>query len=249
MTDTTAANGADAARSNRPVALVTGASKGIGAAVALELAKRGFQIVAVARATKALEALDDAIEAATGHKATLVPLDMKAPNGLDQLAAALAQRYGRLDALAACAGILGDLTPAAEARPRIWDDVMAVNLTANYRLIRAMDPLLRAAPAGRAAFLTSGITQRPRAFWATYAASKAGLEALVACYAQEVAFTGVRVNLFNPGPIRTAMRAKAFPGEDPATLATPEDVAPAIADLLRPEEDRTGARVDFSALG
>lgn len=227
------------------VALVTGASRGLGRATALELARQGWRIVAAGRAQKALEALDDAIQGAGGAPATLVPLDLKAPDGLDHLAAALAERFGRLDGLVAAAGVLGDLTPAFQARPKIWDEVIAVNLTANYRLIRAMDPLMRAAPAARAVFVTSGAPRSLRAFWSPYAASKAGLEALVTIYAQEVAITPIRVNLFDPGPMRTAMRARAFPGEDPATLPPPEAVAPELVKLLAPEETRVGALVAF----
>lgn len=225
------------------VALVTGATRGLGRAAALELARQGWRVVAVGRAQKALEALDDAMQAEGAKPAVLVPLDLKAPDGLDHLAAALAERFGRLDGLIAAAGVLGDLTPAFQARPKMWDEVMAVNLTANFRLIRAMDPLMRAAPAARAAFVTSGAPRSLRAYWSPYAASKAGLEALIQIYAQEVAITQIRVNLFDPGPMRTTMRAKAFPGEDPATLPSPEAVAPALVKLLAPDETRVGALV------
>ncbi|MGE3302141.1 MAG: SDR family NAD(P)-dependent oxidoreductase [Hyphomonadaceae bacterium] len=228
----------------KPTALVTGASRGIGRAVALELARRGFRVIAVARAQKALEALDDDIRAA-GGEAVLVPMDLKDYAGIDRLGGALYERYGKLDALAACAGVLGDLTPVAQARPPMFEDVIAVNLIANQRLIRAMDPLLRAAPAGRAVFVTSGSSRQLRAFWGPYAASKAALDALVTCYAQEVGVSTVRANLFNPGPVRTTMRAKAFPGEDPMTLPAPEEVAPAIADLLSPAYARNGEWLEF----
>lgn len=228
----------------KPIALVTGASRGIGRAVALLLAKRGWRVVATARAQKALEKLDDEIRAG-GGEATLVPLDLKDHDGIDRLGAALFERYGRLDGLAACAGVLGDLTPVAQARPPMMNEVIAVNLVANQRLIRSMDPLLRLAPAGRAVFATSGVAQHPRGFWGPYAASKAGLEALVQIYAQEVALTNIKVNLVNPGPTRTTMRYKAFPGEDQNTLATPEDVAPVFADLLAPTSTRHGEVVKF----
>jgi NAD(P)-dependent dehydrogenase (short-subunit alcohol dehydrogenase family) len=221
------------------VALVTGASRGIGRASAQLLAREGWHVVAVARAQKALEQLDDDIRAA-GGQATLVPLDLKDGDGVDRLAAAILERWGSLDGLAACAGILGPLTPAHQATPGVMQEVMAVNFLANQRLIRALHPLLRAAPAGRAVFLSSGAVVRPRAYWGPYAASKAALEALVQCYAAEIAITPVRANILNPGPTRTAMRAKAYPGEDPETVKPPEEVAPHIARMLSPEWDRNG---------
>lgn len=227
------------------LALVTGASRGIGRAVALSLAQRGFRIVAVARAQRALEEVDDAIRAAGGD-ATLVPLDLKDGDGIDRLGASIYERWGKLDALVACAGVLGPLTPAHQATPGVMNEVLTINLLANHRLIRAMHPLLRAAEAGRAVFLTSGAVQRPRAYWGPYAASKAGLEALVKCYAAEVAITPIRVNLFNPGATRTAMRAKAYPGEDPMTLKTPEDVAAQIAPLLDAACTRNGDVVEYA---
>lgn len=228
------------------LALVTGASRGIGRAVALTLAQRGFRIVAVARAQRALEELDDAIRAAGGD-ATLVPLDLKDGDGVDRLGASIYERWGKLDALVACAGVLGPLTPAHQATPGVMSEVLTINLLANHRLIRAMHPLLRAAEAGRALFVTSGAVQRPRAYWGPYAASKAGLEALVKCYAAEVAITPIRVNLFSPGATRTAMRAKAYPGEDPMTLKTPEDVAAQIAPLLDVSCTRNGDVIDYKA--
>ncbi|NWG53899.1 MAG: SDR family NAD(P)-dependent oxidoreductase [Hydrogenophilaceae bacterium] len=228
------------------LALVTGASRGIGRAVALLLAQKGFRVIAVARAQRALEELDDAIRAA-GGEATLVPLDLKDGDGLDRLGATIYERWGRLDALAACAGVLGPLTPAHQATPGVMSEVLAINLLANHRLIRAMHPLLRAAAAGRAVFLTSGVVPRPRAYWGPYAASKAGLEALVKCYAAEVAITPIRANLFNPGATRTAMRAKAYPGEDPMTLKTPADVAARIAPLLEASWTRTGEVINYES--
>jgi NAD(P)-dependent dehydrogenase (short-subunit alcohol dehydrogenase family) len=228
----------------RRVALVTGASRGIGRAVARALAGEGWQVIAVARSQKALESLDDEIRAA-GGQATLAPLDLKDFDAIDRLGAALYERFGRLDGLAACAGVLGDLTPVAHGRPSMINEVFAVNLIANQRLIRAMDPLLRAAPAARAVFVSSSVAQRPRAYWGAYAASKAGLEALVAAYAAEVAITPIKVNIVNPGPTRTAMRAKAFPGEDPATLPAPEEVAPLFLDLMSPSCVRHGEVVVF----
>ncbi|MBY0563292.1 MAG: SDR family NAD(P)-dependent oxidoreductase [Hyphomonadaceae bacterium] len=229
---------------DKRIALVTGASRGIGKAVALELARSGWRLVAVARAQKALEALDDEIKA-LGGEATLVPLDLRDGPAIDQLGAAVFERFGRLDGLAACAGVLGALTPAHQATPAVMDEVMAVNFMANWRLVRALHPLLRASDAGRAVFLTSGAAKDPHAYWAPYAASKAALDAFVTSYAGELNITPMKANLFNPGPTRTAMRAKAFPGEDPQTLPTPEDVAPAICDMLAASYTENGAWVQF----
>lgn len=230
--------------SNERIALVTGASRGIGRAVALELAQRGWRVVAVARAQKALEKLDDDIRA-LGGEATLVPMDLKDYAGIDQLGAALFERFGKLDGLAACAGVLGSLTPAHHATPSIMEDTIGVNFMANQRLIRSFHPLLRESDAGRAVFLTTGVVRDPRAYWAPYAASKAALEVLVQCYAAELNVTPIKANLFSPGPVRTAMRAKAFPGEDPMTLPTPAEVAPSIVDMLEPSYDANGATVRF----
>ncbi|MGQ0531478.1 MAG: SDR family NAD(P)-dependent oxidoreductase [Caulobacteraceae bacterium] len=231
--------------SAKRIALVTGASRGIGRAVALELARRNWRVIAVARAQKALEKLDDEIRA-IGGEATLVPLDLRDGVAIDQLAAPLLERFGKLDGLAACAGVLGGLTPAHQATPAIMDETVQVNYLANQRLIRALHPLLRESDAGRAVFLTSGASKDPRAYWAPYAASKAALDALVISYAAELQnVTKVRANLFNPGPTRTAMRAKAFPGEDPMTLPTPEEVAPAIVRMLQPGYAENGAWVQF----
>jgi NAD(P)-dependent dehydrogenase (short-subunit alcohol dehydrogenase family) len=223
---------------------VTGASRGIGRAVALELARRSWRVVAVARAQKALEKLDDDIRA-LGGEATLVPMDLKDYAGIDQLGAALFERFGRLDGLAACAGALGSLTPAHQATPSVMEETIGVNFMANQRLIRSMHPLMRESDAGRAVFLTSGVATEPRAYWAPYAASKAALESLVQCYAAELNITPMKANIFSPGPVRTAMRAKAFPGEDPMTLPTPADVAPAIVDMLEPSYDANGVTVRF----
>ena len=229
---------------DKPIALVTGASRGIGKAVALELARQGWRVVAAARAQKALEQLDDHIRE-LGGEATLVPLDLRDGAAIDQLGAALYERFGKLDALAACAGVLGSLTPTHQITPAVMDETMTVNFTANYRLIRALHPLLRAADAGRAVFVTSGASRNLRAYWSPYSASKAALDAMVMCYARELEVTPVKANLFNPGPTRTAMRAKAFPGEDPLTLPTPEEVAPSIVAMLQPSYRENGARVEF----
>lgn len=216
--------------SARKLALVTGASRGIGRAVALEAARRGYHVVALARSTEALESLDDAIQAA-GGAATLVPADLKDLDGLDRLGAALHERWGKLDALAACAGVLGVLTPLAQARPAMMAEVFIVNAAANQRLIWALDPLLRAAK-GAAVFVSSRAAHHPRPYWGPYAASKAALNMLAETYALESRLSGVRVRLFDPGPVRTAMRAKAYPGEDPASLTPPELVAVKLVDLF-----------------
>jgi len=215
------------------IALVTGASRGIGRATALALARAGAHVVAVARTVGGLEELDDAIRL-VGGSATLVPLDLKDTPGIVRLAAALGERYQRLDVLIGNAGILGPLSPLGHVTADAWNEVLEINLTANWRLIRTLDPLLRRSEAGRAIFLSSGAATSPRAYWGPYAASKAGLEALVKVYADEVANTPVRVNLVNPGPTRTAMRAKAFPGEDPAALKPPDHVVETCIKLALP---------------
>jgi NAD(P)-dependent dehydrogenase (short-subunit alcohol dehydrogenase family) len=226
------------------IALVTGASRGIGAATALALGKAGAHVVAVARTVGGLEELDDAVRKA-GSSATLVPLDMRDYDGFYRLAAALNERYQRLDVLIGNAGILGPLSPLGHVEPKTWDDVLAINVTANWHLIRALDPLLRAAPAGRAVFITSGITSHPRAYWGPYPISKAALEALARTYAAETVSTRVRVNLFNPGATRTRMRAAAMPGEDPMTLKPPEPVAGQIVALCLPDFAETGRVYEY----
>ena len=226
------------------IALVTGASRGIGAATALALARAGAHVVAVARTVGGLEEIDDAIRA-DGGSATLVPLDLKDSAGIDRLGGALHQRYGRLDILVGNAGILGVLSPLGHVEPKVWDEVFAVNVTANWRLIRAMDPLLRLSQSGRAVFITSGVASTARAYWGPYAVSKAALEVLARTYANETASTAVRVNLVNPGPTRTRMRAQAMPGEDPAKLDRPHQVAEKILDLCLPGFDETGKLYDY----
>jgi NAD(P)-dependent dehydrogenase (short-subunit alcohol dehydrogenase family) len=226
------------------IALVTGASRGIGAALALQLAQAGCHIVAVARTVGALEELDDKIKAA-GSTATLVPLDVKDSGGIARLALALNERYGRLDVLVGNAGVLGTPSPLGHVEPKDWDNMFAVNVTANWQFIRCMDPLLQRASAGRAVFLTSGVAHYGRAYWGPYAASKAALEALVRTYAAECATTNVRANLFAPGPTRTRMYLSAFPGVDPATLPTPEQVSKAIVPLCLPECAESGKLYDF----
>jgi NAD(P)-dependent dehydrogenase (short-subunit alcohol dehydrogenase family) len=228
------------------IALVTGASRGIGYATALALARAGAHVVAVARTVGGLEELDDAIRAA-GGSATLVPLDLKDYEGIDRLSLALRERYGRLDVMVGNAGLLGPLSPLAHVEPKAWEDVFAVNVTANWRLIRAMDGLLKLSDAGRVVFLSTGVASMPRAYWGPYAISKAALEVLARTYAAETVTTRVRVNLFNPGATRTRMRAEAMPGEDPMSLKTPGEVAERILELCLPACTETGKLYDFAA--
>jgi NAD(P)-dependent dehydrogenase (short-subunit alcohol dehydrogenase family) len=228
------------------IALVTGATRGIGRAAALALAQRGAHIVAVGRTVGALEELDDAVQAA-GSSATLVPVDMRDYEGIYRLAAALHERYQRLDVLLGNAAVVGQRSPLGHVEPGSWDETMAVNVTANWHLIRAMDPLLRAAPAGRAVFMTSGAATNTRAYAGPYSVSKAALNALARTYAAETVSTPVRVNLFNPGPTRTRMRAAVMPGEDPTTLPTPEEAAEKIIELCLPSFAETGKLYDVRA--
>ena len=228
------------------IALVTGASRGIGRATALLLAQAGAHIVAVARTVGALEEVDDAAKAA-GSSATLVPLDMRDYPGIYRLASALNERYQRLDILIGNAAVVGQRSPLDHVDPQNWDEAMAVNVTANWHLIRAMDPLLRRAKAGRAVFITSGAATHARAYAGPYSVSKAALNGLARTYAEETSSTPVRVNLFNPGPTRTRMRAFVMPGEDPTTLPTPEQVAEKIVELCLPGVSETGRLYDFRA--
>lgn len=226
------------------IALVTGASRGIGYATALALARAGAHIVAVARTVGGLEELDDAIRG-VGSSATLVPLDLKDYEGIARLGAALNERYHRLDVMVGNAGILGPLSPLGHVPPNEWDDVIAVNVTANWHLIRCMDPLLRLSDAGRVVFVTTGIGGRPRAYWGPYAVSKAALDTLARTYAAETVTTNVRVNLLSPGPTRTRMRATAMPGEDPMSLKTADKVAEKIVELCLPAFQETGKTFDY----
>jgi NAD(P)-dependent dehydrogenase (short-subunit alcohol dehydrogenase family) len=206
------------------VALVTGASRGLGYATALNLAKEGAHIVATARTRGGLEELDDAVKA-VGSTTTLVPMNITDFDAIDRLGAAIFERWKKLDILIGNAGTLGKLTPLAHLEPKVWDESLAINVTSNYRLIRSMDTLLQAAPHGRAVFVTSGLAYKCFPYWGTYAIGKAALEALMKTYAAEVATTNLRVNCFSPGPTRTKMRATAMPGEDPETLPTADDVS------------------------
>ncbi|MGO8800327.1 MAG: SDR family NAD(P)-dependent oxidoreductase [Roseiarcus sp.] len=233
------------------IALVTGASRGIGRAVALAFAGVGAHVIALARTQGGLEALDDEIHAlrpGVDNPATLVPCDLRDHAAIDRLGEAIFRRWGRLDALVGNAGLLGPLSPLHHVDPKAWDDVLSVNVTANWRLIRALDPLLRASPAGRVAFVTSGAGHRSqlRAYWGPYAVSKAALDALARTYAAETINTSeIRVMLVNPGPLRTRMRAAAMPGEDPQGLRTPEELAPKIVALCAPDWRETGKLYDF----
>ena len=231
------------------VALVTGASRGIGRAVALDLARAGAHVVALARTQGALEELDDAVRA-EGSEATLVPCDIKDFDAIDRLGKAIHERWGKLDILIGNAGVLGPVTPLSHIDPKQWEEVFAVNVTANYRLIRSLDPLLRASDAGRAVFISSGVAQRAemRPYWGLYAASKAAVDIMVRTYAAETATTSaLKVMSVNPGPLRTRMRAQAMPGEDPETLKTPEELSPKIVELCLPGWSETGCLYDFPA--
>ncbi|MBE7734378.1 SDR family NAD(P)-dependent oxidoreductase [Devosia faecipullorum] len=225
--------------------LVTGASRGIGYAAALEAARRGAHVIAVARTVGGLEDLDDEIQK-LGGSTTLVPLDLRDGEAIDRLGAAIFERWGHLDGLVANAGQLGVLSPVAHIKPDDFDKVLAVNVTANYRLLRSLDLLLRQSEAGRAVFVSSSSARSARPFWGLYAASKAALDAMIKSYAGEVVQTNVRTNLFYPGAVRTAMRAKAMPGENPETLPTPEAVAPLLIDLLSPALQEHGKLFDMA---
>ncbi len=228
-------------------ALVTGASRGVGRALALALARQGAHIVALARTQGALDELDDEI-GAMGGRATLVPCDLADFDALDRLGAALFERFGRLDVLVGNAGILGPLTPLAHVDPKDWNKVIAINVTANWRLIRSLDPLLRASNAGRALFITSAAAHRAqmKPYWGPYAVSKAALEAIARTYAAETEKTSsIKIMLANPGPLRTHMRALAMPGEDPSTLRTPEEFAQKAVALCAPGWRESGRLYDF----
>jgi NAD(P)-dependent dehydrogenase (short-subunit alcohol dehydrogenase family) len=221
------------------IALVTGASRGVGAATAIELARLGAHVVITARTQGGLEETDDAIRT-IGGSATLLPLDLAEGEQIDAIGPSVLQRFGRLDVLVHCAGALGRLTPVPHILPNDWDAVIAVNLSAAWRLIRTCDPLLRNAPAGHAVFVTDARARAPLAYWGAYGATKAGMEHLVLTWASELRQTRVRVNLFDPGTVATRLRGQAMPGEDPSTLPRPAEVAPALAALCTPAESRHG---------
>lgn len=227
------------------LALVTGASRGIGYATALELAKAGAHVIATARTTGGLEELDDAIRAA-GGSATLVPMDLLSEDGIEQLGQIVMERWEKLDILIANAGALGVLTPASQVKAKTWHEVIGVNLLAPARMIRAFEAPLLASDAGRAVFVSSGAARSRRAFWAPYAASKAGMDALVQSWAHEHQKDNLRINIVYPGAVRSQMRAKAFPGEDPMTLPAPADIWPHFAALVSPDCQRHGEVIDFA---
>ncbi|MFC3078332.1 SDR family NAD(P)-dependent oxidoreductase [Phenylobacterium terrae] len=229
------------------IALVTGASRGIGRAAAIALADAGAHVVAVARTQGGLEDLDDELKARTGQGATLVPLDIAEGDGLDQLGLAIHQRFGRLDILVHAAAILGGISPVSHVDPKNWDRVVAINLTASYRLIRSTERLLRQSQKPRAIFLTSGRVARPKAFWGPYGATKAALEHLVRTWADELENTPIRAALVDPGAMRTKMRAEAMPGEDPLTLPEPAEIGPLIVELADADLGLPHQTVDFQA--
>jgi NAD(P)-dependent dehydrogenase (short-subunit alcohol dehydrogenase family) len=226
---------------NGRVALISGASRGIGAALAKRYAAEGAQVVLMARTQAGLEEVDDAIRRTSDGmvQATLVPIDLKNGDDIDRLAAAVAERFGKLDIMVANAAVLGDMSPVSHIEPADWDDVIAVNLTANWRLVRALEALLLKSDAGRAIFLTSGVAGG-RAYWGSYAITKTAIEALARTWAEEMDNTSLRINTVNPGRVRTAMRAKAYPGEDPATLSSPDDITDIFVELAMPHCMRHG---------
>lgn len=226
------------------VALVTGASRGIGRAIALQLAQEGAHVIAMARTQGALEELDDAIRAFDGS-ASLVPADITDMEGLDRLGGVVAERWGKLDILVGNAGLLGSISPSPHIDPELFEETVKVNFTANWRLIRSFDRLLRTSDAGRAVFITSGASQSRKAYWSLYAATKAALDALVESYAKEVEYSNLKVNLVDPGPTATQMRAKAMPGEDPATLPKAEDIAELVVSLCRPDSQAHMQRINY----
>ena len=228
------------------LALVTGASRGIGAAVARRFAQEGAELILVARTVGGLEETDDAVRQA-GSRATLVPLDLADFPAIDRLGQAIYDRHGRLDILVGNAAQLGLLQPIQQIRPEEWQQVIDLNLTANWRLIRSMHPLLQQSPSGRAIFVSSGVSTTPRAYWGTYAVSKAALDMVAGIYAAETRRGTIRVNILDPGVVRTRMRARAFPGEDPMKLRAPDEITDAFVDLASAECQRHGERIDLTA--
>jgi NAD(P)-dependent dehydrogenase (short-subunit alcohol dehydrogenase family) len=226
------------------IALITGASRGIGRAAAIALAQAGAHVILVARTVGGLEEADDEIQK-FGGTATLVPMNLRDGEAIDRLGASIFERWGRLDAFLGNAGVLGQLTPLAHLEPKTFQEVMEVNVTANWRLIRSLDPLLRQSDAGRVLFVTSGAARKHTPFWGAYSVSKAALESLALTYAAECETSRIKVNLINPGPMRTAMRKKAMPGEDPNTLPAPEDLTPRIVEMLSPAYERNETVISF----
>ena len=232
---------------DKRITLVTGASQGIGRAAALALTKAGHHVIGLARSKKSLERLDDEVRE-SGGSMTLIPFDLKDAAAFEPLGTAIAEKFGRIDGLLANAGVLGHIGPLQAGGERQFNEVIDVNLSANWRLIRVMDPLLRRSDNPRAVFITSGVVPRPRAFWGPYQASKAGLEALVYAWADENDATALRANLFDPGATRTQMRADAMPGEDPMTLPSPDEIAEYIVPMLGDSETRNNVRINVRDL-
>ena len=239
----------DGARLDGRVGLVTGASRGLGAAVAVRLAKAGAHLVLLARTQGGLEDTDDAIRAAGGGSATLIPLDLREFDRIDALGAAIYERFGRLDILVGAAAVPGTLSPVGHFDPKTWQEVIDVNLTANWRLLRALDPLLRRSPSGRAIFVTCAAARELEPYWGAYAASKSALEALVRIYAGEIERSDMRANLVDPGPMRTRLRAAGFPREDPNTLRRPEDATAPFVVLAAAECAMNGETVVLPPAG
>nr|WP_255720695.1 SDR family NAD(P)-dependent oxidoreductase [Acuticoccus kalidii] len=230
------------------IALVTGATRGIGEQIALELGRHGAHVIAVGRKIEDLEALDDKLKA-IGGEGTLVPLDLTDGQGIDRLGASIFERWGKLDVFVGNAGVLGRISPLAHIPAKVWQEAIDVNLTANWRLIRTLDPALRRSDAARCVFITSGAATKLRANWGAYSISKAALNALVQTYVAETGSTAIRANLFSPGPLRTRMRAAAVPGEDPNTLEPPEAVAPLVAAMCVPAFTENGVTYAFTERG
>lgn len=226
------------------LAVITGASRGIGRAVALGMAAEGAHVILIARTVGGLEEVDDEIRK-VGGKATLVPMDLTDFAAIDRLGATIFERWGKLDILVANAGLLGTLTPLSHMEPKDWDKTLAVNVTANYRLIRSLEPLLKRSDAGRAVFVTSGAAHKRKAYWGGYSVTKAALDAMMKTWAAECEKTAIRVNSVSPGPTRTAMRKKAMPGEDPTTLTKPADLVPLFIELALPSNERHGEIVEY----
>ncbi len=225
-------------------AFITGASRGIGRAVALAFAKEGAHVIATARTKGALEELDDEIREA-GGSATLLPMNLAKSEKLEGIGPTIYERWGKLDIFVGCAGMLGPLSPLTHLSPRDVQSVLDTNLTANWKLLRTLDPILRRSEAGRVIFVTSGAVKKNKAFWGAYTMSKAALEALAKTYADEIENTNIKVNLVNPGPVATAMRAKAYPGEDPETLTKPEDLTSLFIEMASAGYEKNGEVIDY----